>query len=226
MMPEAPPVEVRVWDLPVRLVHWAIVVLFAFQAVTAYLGGEMMQWHAMSGYTILTLVVFRILWGFAGSTYARFREFVRGPAEVLRFLPQLLTRKPVPAIGHNPLGGWNVVALLVVLLMQGLSGLFANDGADFEGPLAKLVSFDASWYLSHFHRWNVKLLAVLAGVHVIAVVLHWLVKGENLTGAMFTGRKRVPGAPVPPATFPGPWVSGSLLAAAVLFVYLLVGLPT
>ena len=144
MPPGDPFAEVEVWDLPVRLVHWALVLLLCFQLTSAHIGGEWMRWHAWSGYTILVLVVFRIVWGFAGTTHARFASFVTGPGAVARFLPRLAAREPLPYASHNPLAGWMIVALLVSLLLQAGSGLFSNDGAGFEGPLASLVGVDAS----------------------------------------------------------------------------------
>ena len=185
-------VEVRVWDLPTRIFHWAIVLLLVFQFVSGKIGGALMPWHSFSGYTVLVLVVFRILWGFAGSTHARFASFLRGPLATARFARRLFSRQAVPQVGHNPLGAWMVVALVLSLLLQAGSGLFANDGADAAGPLASLVSLDLSNNLSEFHRWNLQLVLALSGVHVAAVLFHWLVKKENLVNPMFTGIKRVP----------------------------------
>ena len=185
-------VEVYVWDVPTRVFHWAIFVLLVVQVVTGYYGGEWMRWHFASGYAVLTMVVFRVIWGFVGSTHARFASFIAGPAATIRFARRLFSRQAVPQVGHNPLGGWNVIVLIVVLALQTLSGLFANDGAGNEGPLASLVSLDASTRLSEFHDWNLRVLLVLSGLHVAAVLFHWLVKKENLVPSMFTGRKFVP----------------------------------
>lgn len=189
-------VAVKVWDLPVRLFHWAIVVLLAFQVATGFAGGEAMVWHAWSGYGVLSLVLFRILWGFAGSTHARFASFLAGPAATLRFAKRLFSREAVPQVGHNPLGGWMVIALIASLALQAVTGLFANDGVSVEGPFAALVSLDVSNGLSQFHRWNLRVLLVLSGLHVAAVFFHLVVKKENLLGTMFTGIKRVPEAAV------------------------------
>lgn len=193
-MPGEARVPVRVWDLPVRLFHWVLVVLLAFQVASGKLGGEWMAWHARSGYAVLALVVFRILWGFWGGTHARFASFLAGPGATLRFARRLFSREAVPQVGHNPLGGWMVLALVVATLLQAVTGLFANDGAAVEGPLAPLVSIGDSDRLSIFHRWNVTVLLALSGLHLAAVAFHWLVKKENLVGAMFTGVKHVPEA--------------------------------
>jgi len=195
-MPPENYVQVRVWDLPVRVFHWAVVLLLAFQVVTGYLGGALMRWHGLSGYTLLALIVFRVLWGFAGSTHARFASFVMGPAATLRFARRLFSRQAVPQVGHNPLGGWMVMALVIVLGVQALTGLFANDGVSFMGPLAHFITVEASTRLSLVHDWNVKVLLGLSGIHVAAVLFHLIVKKEELTGPMFTGVKRVPEAAV------------------------------
>jgi cytochrome b len=185
-------VAIAVWDLPVRLFHWVLAVLFVAQVVTGKIGGALMTWHAGFGYTILALVIFRILWGFAGSVHARFASFVATPAAALRFASLLFSRRPSLYVGHNPLGGWSVIVMIVLLALQAIAGFFANDGAAFEGPLAHFVSLDASNRLAHLHRWNANVLLVLAAFHVAAVLFHWLAKKEDLIQAMFTGVKRVP----------------------------------
>ena len=175
-MSEETSVAIRVWDLPVRLVHWIVALLFVAQVVTGKIGGTLMTWHAWIGYTILTLVLFRILWGFAGGVHARFASFIAGPVAAWRFAA---------------LGGWSAVAMIALLAAQAVAGLFANDGLVFEGPLARLVSIDVSNRFARFHDWNAIALFVLAGLHVCAVLFHWLVKKEDLVGAMFTGRRRI-----------------------------------
>jgi cytochrome b len=189
-------VSVRVWDLPIRLFHWAAVLLLIFQVVTGYVGGDLMKWHGWCGYTLLTLVVFRLFWGFAGSTHARFASFVMGPTATFRFAKRLFSRQAVPQVGHNPLGGWMVMALVLVLATQAVSGLFANDGVSFMGPLARFITLADSNHFSQFHDWNVRLLLAFSGIHVAAVLFHLIVKKEELTGPMFTGVKRVPVAAV------------------------------
>jgi len=194
MPQEARVVAVKVWDLPVRLFHWILVLLLVFQFVSGKIGGYLMAWHVYSGYGVLVLVVFRILWGFAGSTHARFASFLKGPAAALHFASRLLSRQVVPQVGYNPLGGWMVVALLISLALQAISGLFANDSFGTEGPLAALVPLEVSDRLSLFHRWNLKVLLVLSGVHIAASLYHWLAMKDDLIVAMFTGVKRVPEA--------------------------------
>ena len=237
-------VAVKVWDLPVRIFHWAIVVLLAFQLATGWIGAHLMPWHVYSGYALLVLVVFRILWGFAGSTHARFASFLAGPVATFTFARRLFSREAVPQVGHNPLGGWMVMALIASLAFQAFSGLFANDGVATEGPLATLVPVELSNDLAEWHGWNAWLLVILSGLHVAAVVFHLLVKRDNLVTAMFTGVKHVPPEAArerrvarrdPPNRragsrdlsphFPGPWRAAIVLAAAIALVCLVVLVP-
>lgn len=219
--------SLKVWDAPVRLFHWLLVLLFAFMFLSGKLKGEWMEWHMRSGYAILALVVFRVLWGFFGSTHARFSNFLAGPARCWRFAQKLLARAPAPSAGHNPLGGWMVLALLFGFALQAGTGLFANDDILIEGPLAALVSKDLSDQLTTIHYWNFNLLLALAGVHVAAVLYHWGLMKENLIGAMFTGVKRLPAdaAEGVVVRFASPWLALALLFLAAVAVYLIVKRP-
>ena len=236
-------VEVKVWDLPIRLFHWVLFVLLVFQGVTGIMGGDsLMEWHVVSGYAILALVVFRILWGFTGSTHARFTSFAAGPAATWRFAKRLFSKEAVPQVGHNPLGGWSVIAMILLVLAQAVTGLFSNDGVATQGPLAYLVSLDASNAFTEFHDANFKVLLILSALHVAAVIYHEVVKRENLTTSMFTGMKWVPASILrfrrdshrdtpprrvasrehPAGEFPSHWRAAGVLAAAVALVYVIV----
>jgi len=220
--------EVKVWDVPVRIFHWMLVLLFAFQVYSGKTGGNVMVWHMYSGYAILALVSFRLAWGLAGSTHARFANFLTGPAGALRFARKLFSREPVAFAGHNPLGGWMVVALLFSLALQASTGLFANDDIATEGPLAVLVPRAISDRLTTIHRWNAYALLALASLHIAAVLFHWIAKKENLVGAMFTGTKRLsPEAARQAATarLASNWRALALFAAAVAIVYLVIKRP-
>lgn len=227
-MPDSNDIAVKVWDVPVRLFHWVLVGLFAFQFASGKIGGNLMEWHMYAGYGVLALVLFRVMWGFAGSTHARFASFLAGPAACVRFARRLLTRSPALHAGHNPLGGWMVLALLVLLAAQASSGLFANDDIATEGPLAALVSKDLSDWFTVIHKSNAYALLVLVVTHIAAVLYHWLGKKENLIGAMFTGVKRLPGEVVQQAAsarFVGSGRALVLLAAAIAAVYVIVKRP-
>src|SRR4051812_49355660 len=148
--------RIKVWDLPVRLFHWTLVVLIFFAWGTQEFNH--MEWHVRIGYTILTLLLFRMAWGFLGSDTARFVRFLRSPVAALRHLAHLRRREPDREIGHNAAGGWMVLIMLALLGVQGSTGLFANDDANTEGPLMHLVDKDQSDFLSHIHSLNFKLI--------------------------------------------------------------------
>jgi len=209
----------RVWDLPVRLFHWALVGLIATSWISAEIGGNAMQIHQWSGMSILTLVLFRVLWGFLGSTRARFSDFVRGPRAALRYGRELLRGHAPFFPGHNPLGGWMVLALLASLLLQAGTGLFANDDIMLEGPLAKHISKETSDWLTGIHQVNVIVLLALVGLHVVAALLYLMVRRENLILPMLNGRKPLAhGREFDPPRGGPLWLAGLLLAACAAAV--------
>jgi cytochrome b len=177
---------VRVWDLPLRLCHWSLALAVAGAFVTAKIGGNAMIWHGRIGLTILGLLVFRIVWGFVGSTHARFASFVRGPAALRAYL-----RGQWAGAGHNPLGALSVLALLGLLTLQAATGLFANDDIAFQGQLYPLVGAAASERITGLHKAFELFLMVLVAAHVGAIAFYARVKGENLVKPMITGRKEV-----------------------------------
>jgi cytochrome b len=185
------PRRVRIWDLPTRLFHWALVLLVVFSVVTAKIGGNAMDWHVRSGYALVTLLVFRVLWGLAGSHYARFATFVVPPSQALRHARALLSSRPsAPHAGHNALGGWAVIAMLIALGTQGTTGLFAYDDIATEGPWAKFVSGATSQWLTTVHRYNEKVIYALVALHLAAIAYYHFVKRQNLVVPMLTGDAR------------------------------------
>lgn len=177
---------VRIWDLPTRLAHWALVVLVALSWWTAENG--VMDWHRYSGYTLLGVAVFRVYWGFFGGATARFRQFVKGPRTVIAYLRGASTK----SFGHNPLGALSVVILLALLLAQVGLGLFAVDIDGLEsGPLSRFVSFDTGRAVAEAHEIVFNVLLAFIALHIAAVLWHLVAKGDNLIGAMITGRKQV-----------------------------------
>lgn len=186
-------VRAKLWDAPVRIVHWLLAVLIAF---SWWSSEDHLNWHRWSGYTILGLVVFRILWGYAGGGAARFSSFVRGPTAALAYARSLPERAPSNVPGHNPLGGWSVLALLAVLVVQVTTGLFAVDVDAFEaGPLSDRVSFETGRAIAEIHELSFRVIQVLVVVHVAAVLFYLFYKRTNLIGAMITGRRRLPQDP-------------------------------
>jgi cytochrome b len=206
--------SVKVWDLPVRVFHWLLVVLVFLSWVSSEVGGNAMAYHMWIGYTTLTLLLFRIVWGFVGGQHARFREFVHGPGAVVRYLRGSPRREGGTYVGHNPAGGWSVLALLACLLVQAVTGLFTNDEISTEGPLAARVSSETSDLLSTVHRYNFYVLLTLVALHVAAVLFYLLVKRQNLVWPMFTGRKRVAAGEAVDARAASLWLAIVVLACA------------
>ena len=189
--------RVFVWDIPVRLFHWTLVALMISLVVTAKMPIDVIEPHAKLGFAVLALVSFRLLWGFVGSSYARFSQFVRGPGAVIAYTRSMLAKQDGFVAGHNPLGGWMVVVLLLAVMLQVLLGMFSNDDILFDGPLAYLISKDTSDLITGLHKDMFDILLVLVGLHVTAVIWHRLFRGENLLYAMFTGYKELlPGVQV------------------------------
>jgi cytochrome b len=200
---------VRVWDLPTRLFHWSLAVLVVFSIITAKIGGLWLDWHMRSGYAILALIVFRLLWGVAGSRHARLVHFVRGPRVVLAYLRGL---HPHDGAGHNPLGALSVVAMLAVLLVQACCGLFSNDGSFTQAPLARLVSNATSDRLSTLHRWGELVVYALLAIHLVAVAFYAIVRRDNLIVPMITGDRTGIDAH-PAADGPATWLRAAILLA-------------
>jgi cytochrome b len=218
---------IRVWDVPVRLVHWTQVALVATNVVTGFTGGSLLRVHRLSGYAILTLLLFRLAWGFAGGGHARFASWIQGPRAIAAFLRETLALRRPFHVGHNPLAGWMALALLASLVVQASTGLFANDDIFFEGPLASAVSKSVSDTLTGVHKTNARILIALVALHVGAVVLHLVIERQDHLTPMFTGRKRLPaGIPAPaPARARNPALALVLFLAACAAVALVVNAP-
>jgi cytochrome b len=175
--------KVRVWDVPTRLFHWLLVVLFAFSWWSAE--QREMAWHQLSGTILLGLLAFRILWGFIGGSTARFTTFLKSPRRALSYLR---SRPAAATAGHNPLGGYGVIAMLTLLATQISSGLFAVDVDGVEsGPLSFLVSFEAGRSAAAVHEVSFNILLGLIALHLAAVLYYTVVKRQPLIRRMITG---------------------------------------
>lgn len=222
-------VRILVWDVPVRLFHWTLVALMATSYFSGRAGGDWMKLHFWSGYAILTLLLFRICWGFIGSTTARFSNFIKGPFAALHHLGDLLGRGKPRDAGHNAAGGAMVVVLLLAVLAQVVTGLFAadTDTGMVSGPLASRIPDALIDKLTWFHHKWINVLLVLVALHVLAVVVYLVLKRLNLVGAMITGRKPVddvvePGSPLPVLHFASGWKALAILICSAAVVYLIV----
>jgi cytochrome b len=176
--------KVRIWDLPTRLFHWAIVLLVPALWWTHQI--DRLDLHILLGETMMGLVLFRLIWGVIGSSTARFAAFVRGPGATIRYMKG----KAVAAFGHNPVGGWSVVAMLLLLSVQVGLGLFVSDEDGLNcGPLSHLISYDSARILAHRHETLFYILLGLIGLHVAAILYYLVVRRDNLVTPMVTGRR-------------------------------------
>lgn len=187
------PAETRqmIWDPLVRVFHWALMLCVVAAWILGEFGPDIMTLHFWLGYAVGGLLLIRLLWGFVGPRTARFASFVTGPGPVLRYIATLPARKPSHAAGHNPLGGWSVVAMLVLLGLQVVTGLFVGtDDYVNMGPLSGYVSEDVNKLVLGWHKTFAPLILALVGLHVAAIWFYKIWKREDLITPMITGRRR------------------------------------
>jgi cytochrome b len=202
--------RIRVWDLPTRVFHWALVILVIALVTTAQVGGDVMAWHFRCGYAALSLLLFRIVWGLVGGHWSRFASFLYSPARVLDYLKGHV--KPEHSIGHNPAGSLSVFAMLGFLLLQVSTGLISDDEIAASGPLVKYVSGAWVSVATYYHAEVGKLIVLgLLVLHIGVIVLYRFKKGVNLVTPMIQGDKECSLA-VPSSRDDG---RSRLLAAAV-----------
>lgn len=190
---------VRIWDLPTRLFHWALAGCVIGSVVSAKVGGNAMVWHFRLGYVVLTLILFRLIWGVVGGRWSRFSSFIYAPGTTLRYLRGETRPGEHLDVGHSPTGALSVFALLAVLAAQAASGLFADDEISNTGPLIKFVSGGASERLTHWHKaYGQWLIITLVVLHVAAIVYYRARRNKDLIGPMVGGDKALP-RDVPPS---------------------------
>ena len=192
-------VTVEVWDFPIRLFHWTLVLALVVGYITARLGGSWIDWHGRIGLLILGLLVFRLIWGFIGSTYARFTSFFPTWGRLLAYF-----KGRWQGIGHNPLGALSVLALLALLFLQVGTGLFANDDIAYEGHLFSLVDKATSDRMTGWHSSVFDVLLLLVGLHIASIIYYRWVKKNDLVKPMVTGKKEVAQALSAPTANAGP----------------------
>ena len=188
---------VRIWDLPTRIFHWALFVCVVGLIITGNIGGNLMTWHFRLGYCVMTLLLFRIVWGLIGGKWSRFASFIYAPSTVIAYLKG--QGKPEHSAGHNPLGAGSVFALLAFLAAQVGTGLISDDEITNQGPLSRFVSNAsvslANWWHKDVGKWVIAALIVL---HVAAILFYLHKKKENLIKPMLHGDKQML-APVEPS---------------------------
>jgi cytochrome b len=212
--PNAGDAAVRVWDLPTRLFHWLLAACLLCSITSAQIGGNAMVWHFRFGYVVLTLLAFRLLWGFVGGRWSRFSSFLYAPTTTLRYLRGESREDEHHHVGHNPLGAFSVFGFLALLLLQVSTGLVADDEISNSGPLVKFVSgatssLATSWH-KNFGQWLIITMIVL---HIGAITYYWLRQRRNLVAPMLHGDK--PLAAHVPASDDG---IGSRTVALILLV--------
>ena len=204
---------VRVWDLPTRIFHWLLAASVIGLIITANVGGNAMVWHFRLGYTVLTLLLFRIVWGLVGGRWSRFSSFLYSPGSVLRYLRGKAHSHHL--VGHNPLGALSVYGLLFFLLVQVGTGLFSDDEIAFAGPLTALVSGDTVSNATWYHK-DIGALVLIAMVclHIVAILFYTLGKKERLVGPMLHGDKQL----ADPTVLPSRDNAASRLGALVILL--------
>ncbi len=174
--------QVKVWDIGIRLFHWALVLLFATSLYSAFQDkfGIYADMHIYSGFAVIVLVLWRIIWGVVGSETARFSSFIKSPSSIKSYL-----KTGKVGVGHNPLGGLSVILMLALFLVQAVLGLFSSDGILFEGPLSGYAADSST--ITNIHETLGFVLMWLVGLHVSAVFFYRVVKKQKLIKPMITG---------------------------------------
>lgn len=210
---------VRIWDLPTRFFHWALFVCVVGLIITGNVGGSLMPWHFRLGYCVMTLLLFRFVWGLIGGKWSRFASFIYSPGTLIAYLKG--QGRPEHSAGHNPLGAGSVFALLGFLALQVGTGLISDDEITNQGPLSRFVSNArvslATWWHKDVGKWVIAALIVL---HIAAIVFYLYKKKENLIRPMIDGDKQMAQAIEPSKDTVGSRVAALIvLAVCGAFVY-------
>jgi cytochrome b len=178
-----------VWDLPLRLFHWLFALSIVASYVTAKLGFDWMQYHFYLGYFMIGLLIFRVVWGFIGPRHARFSSFLARPSVAWSYAQHLFDRNSTPSVGHNPIGGLMVIFMLLLLVVQVSTGLFATDAVIWTGPYYPSVKQSTASLLSTIHSVNVNIILGAVGLHILAIIYYHTFKKQSLVPSMFSGYK-------------------------------------
>lgn len=214
--------KVKIWDSPIRIFHWALVINIVAAWYT--IENRLIDLHQIAGFSLMALLIFRIIWGFIGSTTSRFTYFITPPLTALKYLKLSLQQKTHHEVGHNPAGGWMVLIMLIVISTQVITGLFANNDLGFSGILSDYVKKETSDFLTQLHQLNFDILMGIIWVHLVAVFFYVLVKKDNLIKAMFTGNKKISSVVEEKLYFSSPLLAIIILSLICIFIYWL--MPT
>ena len=216
---------VRIWDLWIRAFHWALAASVAFLLLSGSTGFLFIEWHRRIGEFVLLLIVFRILWSVIGSSNSRLIKLIANPLRAFAHLKHLLSGAVPQERGHNAAGGWAVLAMLLLIAFQAISGLFIADEDELiEGAFYGAIEYDLSEQLLYLHQLNAELLMILLGVHVLMVLLYLVRAGQNLITPMFTGRVRWLDKATPPTVrFTANWIGLVLFATCAASIAWILG---
>lgn len=208
---------IKIWDVWVRLFHWSLVATVGFLLISGETGAGFFDWHRLAGEIALALILFRLVWGVVGSSNARLMSLIANPLHAITHLQALVRREPHQERGHNAAGGWAVLIMLLLILVQAVTGLFIADEEEWvQGALFGSISTDLSDTLYNLHHQNAMLIQVLVAVHVVMIVLYFLIGKQNLVTPMITGKiKWISENIVPEVRFTN-WFVG-LVCVAVVF---------
>jgi cytochrome b len=182
--------RIRVWDLPTRVFHVLLILGVTGAFLTVYASDELMVWHGRIGLFLLGLVLWRLIWGVVGGHWSRFVHFVEHPKAAWQTLKHHSMGRSEPSVGHNPLGAWSVMAILLVFLLQALTGMCSDDEAGFTGPLSQYLSSESVEWLTWYHsELGQPLIWTLLGLHVGVIFYHRWRLGDDLITPMITGDK-------------------------------------
>jgi cytochrome b len=209
---------VRIWDLPTRLFHGALILAFVGLVATAQIGGSAMEWHFRRGYTVLALLLFRVVWGWVGGYWSRFAQFVSSPAAALAYARTPFEQR-LPSLGHNPMGAWSVLAILLAMGLQVTAGLFSDDEIATAGPLASYASSQWVSLATRYHT-SIGKLAVFAllALHVATALYYRYKRKVDLITPMVSGDKLLPAG-----TRPSKDSAGTRVLALVVLGLIAVG---
>lgn len=178
-----------IWDLPTRLFHWLLVAGIAAQWLTAEYLDDAINWHFTIGYCLLGLITFRLVWGFVGSRYARFSSYPFHPVKTFQYSKQMLNKDSDAHTGHNPMGSWVIIVMLLLIALQAISGLFVTDDIFSDGPYRSLVSPQVQETMAFIHFNFFDVLLWIIGLHIAAALFYQFYKRQAIITAMFSGKK-------------------------------------
>lgn len=216
---------IRVWDQWIRLFHWSLVLAVCVLLVSGETGAGFYDWHRLTGEIVLALIVFRIFWGFIGSSNVRLRSLFASPVQAIKHLQTVQQRKPEKHRGHNKAGSLAALAMLCLLLIQAATGMFIADEDELvQGAFFDSIPSSASAILYTVHHYNAHLLQIIIVTHILAIAIYLLWGRQNLTGQMISGKMHWPDNKKPPAvSFAPNWLGFVALITAFIAIGVTVG---